>query len=143
MGIQWSERLAVGVDPIDAQHRELFDRANALLSAMTRGDGQAEVTRLVRFLGAYVETHFGAEERLMEQHGYPDAPAHRQAHTEFVRRLTAFSRELDRAGSAGVLPIQLNNLVCGWLVEHIGVADRALARHLTARATGARRAATA
>ena len=67
--IQWSPALAVGVPEIDAQHQELFRRAERLITALRGGD-RAEVTPLVRYLTDYAVEHFAAEERFMREIGF-------------------------------------------------------------------------
>lgn len=138
MAIAWTPRLAVGVEQIDAQHRELFDRINKLLAAMESQQGQAEVARVVDFLGDYVVTHFGAEERLMQRHAYPDYRAHKQLHDDFVKVLGGLRAELVRQGPSAALAVQLNHRVGDWLIDHIGRTDRALAAHLAKQAPGTR-----
>jgi len=134
MGIEWTPRLAVGVESIDSQHRELFDRVNRLLAAMESQQGEVEVKRLVAFLGDYVVSHFGAEERLMQQHGYPDFPAHQRIHAEFVKELGKLRGELEKQGPSAALAIQLNRRVCDWLLDHVGRTDRAVGAFLMKKA---------
>ena len=67
----WNADLAVGVPDIDAQHQELFRRADALLAAMKeRQPADREVERLFLFLDEYCSRHFASEERLMREKKY-------------------------------------------------------------------------
>lgn len=40
MQMLWDSKLAVGVDKIDNQHKELFNRMNSLMDAMKEGKGK-------------------------------------------------------------------------------------------------------
>ncbi|HTT72328.1 MAG TPA: bacteriohemerythrin [Anaeromyxobacteraceae bacterium] len=133
MAIEWTPRLAVGIPSIDMQHRELFDRVNALLAAMEAKRGESELGRVVVFLGDYVVTHFGAEERLMQQHGYPDFPAHKLAHATFVKDFERLRGDLARTGPSPAAAVALNQRVCAWLIDHIGRTDRALGAFLATK----------
>jgi hemerythrin len=129
--IKWTPALAVGHAVIDGQHQELFRRLEALLTAMMKGD-KAEIVRLFDFLGSYVVEHFGAEERLMKEHNYPDYPTHKAAHERFVADYTALKKSLDGAGGAGgaALTIKVQNWCGDWLKAHIAGTDQALASFL-------------
>jgi hemerythrin len=130
--IKWTPSLAVGHAVIDAQHQELFRRLDALLGAMTKGD-QAEVGRLFDFLASYVVEHFGAEERLMRETGYPDYAVHKAAHDRFVAEYGELRRVYDAGGGGAPLAIRLQNWAGDWLKAHIAGTDQALARHLAQR----------
>jgi hemerythrin len=128
--IKWTPALAVGHAVIDGQHQELFRRLEALLNAMMKGD-KAEVGRLFDFLGAYVVEHFGAEERLMQQHAYPDYATHKAAHERFVADYLALKKSLDAAGGGGAaLTIKVQNWCGDWLKAHIAGTDPLLATFL-------------
>ena len=88
MPLAWSPSLAIGVEEIDAQHEELFRRAERLVRALRTGD-RAGVDALFTYLAGYAEKHFLVEERLMEGAGYPGLAAHRAAHARFRDDLEA------------------------------------------------------
>jgi hemerythrin len=139
MGMAWSPKLAVGVQSIDLQHQELFARVNALLDALASRKGEAEVRKVVAFLGDYVVSHFAGEERLMQQHAYPDLAAHKKLHDAFVADFVALKADLEKQGPSASLAVQLNRKLGDWLLDHIGQTDRALGAFLqkkgAARAT--------
>ena len=133
--IKWTPALAVGHAVIDGQHQELFRRLEALLTAMMKGD-KTEVARLFDFLGSYVVEHFGAEEKLMQEHRYPDSAVHKAAHERFVADYLALKKSLDAAGGAGgaALTIKVQNWCGDWLKAHIAGTDQALATFLGRKA---------
>jgi hemerythrin len=139
MAIAWTAALAVGVDEIDTQHRELFFRLNALLVAMREGHGRDEIAKTLKFLEDYVVEHFSAEDRLMVKHGYPiqAAQAHRREHADFVRTFGELKKEV-QGGTAvpATFVLKLQRTVCDWLLSHIGKTDQELGKFLKAQQRG-------
>ena len=130
MALTWDKSLAVGVKIIDTQHQELFRQVNALLEAMMKGQGKPEIEKCFGFLAKYVIDHFAAEEKLMVQYKYPEAPKHKQQHVDFVKKFGELKGEYDKHGATGDVSINLNRFVCGWLREHIGTTDTAFGKFL-------------
>ncbi len=129
MGRTWNPKLSVGIPAIDAQHKELFERADGLVDAMRSGKGGDEVKKLVAYLEQYVSTHFGAEERLLQAKKYPALAQHKALHEAFIREFKACKEQIEKGqGSAGLL--KLNSLIGTWLVQHIGQEDARYAAFL-------------
>ena len=136
MPISWTPRLAVGVQQIDDEHKELFDRINTLLDAMANARAKEQVKPLVDFLSAYVESHFGGEARLMALHDYPGRADHLAQHAFFVAEFRALVGEMEKGGVTALLTIKLNKLLCDWLRDHVSTVDRKLGEFLaTAKPT--------
>jgi hemerythrin len=82
--MKWTqEEYGTNVDICDAQHKELFDRVNALNDAVGNGN-RDDIGNRLDYLIDYVVEHFQTEERLMEQRGYPGLEQHRQEHENLV-----------------------------------------------------------
>lgn len=128
--IYWTKELSVGVEEIDLQHQELFNRINNLLSACATHQSSEETRKLMDFLHAYVLEHFTAEEALMSNAVYPDEEAHRRQHIGFCRRLSELDKALMSATEAESVLNQVHEMVVDWLYEHICMEDRKLGRFL-------------
>ena len=63
---EWTERWSVGIDTIDAQHRELFAAINSLLREEGTS-GARDLAKVLDFLEDYVNNHFGLEEIYMRR----------------------------------------------------------------------------
>jgi len=135
MPIFWTPKLAVGVEQIDEEHKELFDRVNKLLDAMAQARAKEELQPLLGFLDDYVRVHFGGEQRLMQQHRYPAAAEHLSQHTFFVSEFKALAAEVQKGGASALLTIKLNKLLCDWLRDHIASTDKKFGEFL--RSVGA------
>ncbi len=134
MGVEWRESLAIGVDEIDNQHKELLLRFDGLLRACREGRGIGELKGLLGFLDEYVVEHFRDEERLQQLHRYPGLAEHRRLHASFIARVKALKDEISADGVAVHNVIETNNLLLNWLVNHISVVDRELGKFLQAAA---------
>ena len=129
MGRTWNPKLSVGIPAIDAQHKELFERADGLVDAMRGGKGAEEVKKLIAYLEQYVSTHFGAEERLLQAKKYPAFAQHKALHETFNREFKACKEQIEKGGSSAGL-LKLNSLIGTWLVQHIGQEDTKYAAFL-------------
>jgi diguanylate cyclase len=118
LSLVWRDSYESGQPGIDAEHRELFDLANALIEAALPGrnrhaDADAALTALLRHL----ENHFRHEEAILAEHGYARLAEHRQAHASLLRK----AGELQNAAAAGTATF-------GALVDFL--ANDVVARHL-------------
>lgn len=130
--IQWSPALAVGVDEIDAQHQELFRRAERLVSALRAGD-RGEVGRLVRYLQSYAVEHFAAEERFMHEIDFPGLDGHRAVHLAFREELATMVAEYERKGASPLVALTLHNWLSDWLRRHVSGLDVEIGRFAAAK----------
>lgn len=130
MNMAWSEDLKLGVDLIDRQHRELFRRFEELQEACRQGQGRSRLVELHAFLNDYVASHFAEEEALMRSVGYPQLEEHAAGHAGFRQQMAGLATFLAVRGPSIDLLVDTNQKVMRWLVEHIRIADRALAAHL-------------
>lgn len=130
--IQWSPALAVGVPEIDAQHQELFRRAERLVTALRVGD-RGEAGPLIRYLSEYVVEHFAAEERYMHEIGYPGLEGHRAVHLAFREDLAAMLADYERKGPTPLVALTLHNWLSDWLRRHVGGLDVEIGRFAAAK----------
>ena len=131
MSISWREELAIGNMRIDQQHQELLQRFDTLLAACRRGEGRAELTRLLDFLDEYVVKHFGDEEALQRENGFPEFQNHQLLHLGFTKRLVDLKRTIRSEGEVQVDHVlTTNKMLLDWLVNHIATRDREFGRYL-------------
>ena len=130
MGIQWRDSLAIGVEEIDNQRKELLQRFDGLLTACEAGKGIKELEPLLTFLDYYVIEHFSDEERLQRRSGYPDYESHKQEHDSFIERVMAVKDEINSQGVAVHHVMETNNMLLKWLLNHISKVDAELGKFL-------------
>jgi hemerythrin-like metal-binding protein len=129
--IVWDQSYAVNVKRCDEQHQKLFSLLNGLHQAMSVGQGRAILAPLVQELDAYTDTHFKAEETLMEQTTYPALAAHRGQHQTFIAQVQKFKQSL--ATEAGAPTVEVASFLMDWLSKHIKQTDRQYSSHLNAK----------
>lgn len=124
--------LLTGLQLIDDQHREFFKRANAFMGAAEEPAGvkRASAAELYMFLRVYVVEHFSAEQKLMEQHAYPKAAAHLNAHGFFMAELDKLEPQPGVWAGTSSAFMRVSYLLTDWFVNHIRKTDRELVQFL-------------
>lgn len=126
MGIQWTNNLSIGIEKIDAQHKELFNMINNLLDAMSQGKGKEEVGKVFDFLEDYIRGLFTTEEKYMTQFNYPDYSHHVKQHIEFIKKFDDL-KIIFKTATAGInVMISTNSLFGDWWRNHINKVDKDL-----------------
>ena len=128
--IALSKDMEIGVARIDAQHRVLVDRLNALTSMGAKSVSNDETQKTLDLLGDYVIKHFTDEETLQKRSNYPKYEWHRDQHKLFVAEIAKLKGEFAANGHSSMFTLTLNNSIISWIVKHIKSADVELGRHL-------------
>ncbi len=132
--IRWDPSFAIGVAEIDRQHQALFEHAGRIEGLAHAGDRDRRLEEELRFLAAYVATHFAFEERLMRESGYPGHAAHAREHRELERHLASLLPQWETEGASTAMVMALVGFLDGWLRDHIQAKDVRIAGHLSSRA---------
>lgn len=74
--------------------------------------------RVINGLVSYTRIHFVNEERFFDQHGYPNAPAHKQEHAKFIFKVKAFQDDFERGKLT--LSLDIMNFLSDWLTSATG-----------------------
>jgi hemerythrin len=115
--IVWSPTFSVGVKSLDDQHRQIVDMINLLIvdeQATVRSETISELlTRLTR----YAEDHFTAEERLLEEYGYPELASQKEEHRKYRQRIVGLCK--DAMLHQDSVPADLLQFIIGWWMNHI------------------------
>ena len=130
MEMIWNQKWAVGVDKIDKQHKELFDRINRLMTAMKDGKGKDEVMSTLNFLEEYVVKHFNDEEELQIKNNYPKYETQHKEHEEFKASLKELRTLCETKGMSAVLVINVQKNMSDWWKKHIKELDMDLGNYL-------------
>jgi len=130
MSLLWSSALAVGIDEIDDQHRELFERINKMLDIIGRSGESKDMGQVMSFLEDYIVSHFAMEEGWMIRFNYPDFQQHKERHEGFSREFGLFKDRLAREGPSAFLAIQVESMLVEWWTNHIRTIDTALGKFL-------------
>lgn len=116
--IDWSERLSIGVERFDQEHRELVEIVNRIDELLTRTADADELNAMLGKLLEHTAAHFRHEEEDMDRYDYPRAAEHKRLHTALVAQAVALAERPE--------PIGVNELLFlkNWLLKHVQVTDR-------------------
>lgn len=129
MAMVWSNSFSVGVEEIDQQHKELFNRTNKLLDASQAGRGKEVIQETMSFLEDYVQSHFSFEEGLMQKYRYPEFSTHKNLHENFTQNFLQLKKEAEE--NIGLLLVtKVNKTVVDWWINHILHVDKKLGAFL-------------
>jgi hemerythrin len=131
---EWQEFYAVGVEEIDSQHKELFEKINELSAQGIRGVRGAS-RDLTRSVLEFVRLHFAREEALLETGGYPRMEEQRVEHGRLLGELKALVGTGDTGFRGGKSSASFFK---SWLIKHTLVENRAF-REFLAGTTGVRK----
>jgi hemerythrin-like metal-binding protein len=121
------EPASLGDERLDREHRETLRKLRALSAAVAAGSLD-EVRATVRGLADSLTEHWHAEERWMEEAGYPGLSEHKRHHDTLLLRLAdAVEPVLSEGPSRAALELAQK------VEEHLRVEDLKLARFSAAR----------
>lgn len=124
--VRWNDGLRLGVAKMDRQHEKVMGLLEALGAAKAPGEAFDEA---VGEALDYMDYHFAAEQRLMEEWDYPDLGEHVDAHDDFMVQAADDLAMLQDGGGEEPAEAVLLRLA-DWWAGHIAGADRKLAAFL-------------
>ena len=121
----WNNAFEVGIETIDAQHKELFRMLRDLEQMVLTKCSQYEYNDFVKLICEvrdYSTYHFYEEERIMEVTGFAEIEKHRVQHMEFRTEINKINYiQLEKEP----LPIinQLKSYIELWIMQHMLLED--------------------
>jgi hemerythrin len=122
--------LITNVPDLDAQHRKLFEFANQVVDPSTLDQGADFFLKVVTFLAGYVDYHFAAEEMIMLETQFPRFELHHKWHVQFKSQVAEIAELAMNSGVSKALKLKVSFAVENWLLDHIRISDRELAKFL-------------
>ncbi|BBD06766.1 bacteriohemerythrin [Desulfovibrio ferrophilus] len=127
--VQWDERMSVGVETIDQQHRELLELMNSLHETCSGDACQPDaVQKAADQFSEYTRYHFSTEEQFMDSTSYPEFDEHMEQHMECSMKAADFFG--DYLAGGGEVGRDMLEYLKQWLINHILKTDRKLGLHL-------------
>ena len=117
----WDDRLNVGINEIDMQHKKLVQMLNELYEAMKAGKANEAVGKILDGMIQYTTSHFATEERYMRQHNFPDFQKHKQEHDTLTQQVLDLQSQF-KSGQVA-LSMKVGNFLKNWLSSHISGTD--------------------
>lgn len=127
--MSWSDKLSVGVQQLDDDHKKLVSMLNELHDGLLAGHGKESLGHVLDGLVAYTKTHFAHEEALFAKTHYPMAAWHKKEHDDLTK--TVLDVQARFKGSANLtLTLDVMKFLKDWLFNHIQGSDKKYAPHL-------------
>lgn len=119
--MEWSEKLVLGLAPMDQTHVEFVDAYNRLLDV----SGAELLAEMDAFIAHSIE-HFDQENRWMEQIGFP--ACHKAEHDRVLAVCRDVRKRMERGDEA--LGRQLIRELPVWFDNHVATMDAALSSYI-------------
>jgi hemerythrin len=126
----WKESLRIGVNSIDEQHKELFEKTDELLCAV-QGDGEDKKQKCVSailFLKDYAVRHFADEEAYQRFIGYRDYDLHKKMHEKFVAVVLEHERKMLASDFDDRDVKAFTGMLMAWILHHVSDADQKITK---------------
>jgi hemerythrin-like metal-binding protein len=123
--IGWDKSYSVGDHDLDTHHQKLIELIVRLSEHEGKDTEAEQVEEILLELTDYLDYHFRAEEKWMQEGGYPDLARHRKIHEGFLSRILFFQRAFRE--KKATLAADLLLFLRTWLINHILNTDRAYA----------------
>lgn len=120
--LNWSDKLSVGVETLDNQHKVLIETLNDLHAAMMKGQARSVAGKILGNLVDYTRDHFASEEAMMESAQYTALPAHRLRHRELTKQVEEYVGRYEKGDIT--LSVHLLTFLSDWLTNHIQGEDQ-------------------
>ena len=125
----WKSEFLVGIEPIDRQHKVIFDSLLAIENSLDKRDPWHIVEWFITELEKSIVSHFLAEETLLELFQYPQIELHRAQHS----KLKAGIKELEQTLKQSMSTTALVPYFEQWFIKHVLAEDRGYVAHLKPR----------
>ena len=120
--IEWNDRLSVGSQEIDKQHKRLVDMINKLYASFKDGNAKDILSQILDDLYDYTDYHFETEEKYFRAFDFYDTENHLRQHKGFLKKVLEFKRDY-KAGKV-TAPYEVMLFLKDWLIKHIMGSDK-------------------
>lgn len=127
--IEWSDDYCIGNNLLDIHHKLFFEMIRDLSKKMDSNDTDIEAKEIVQFLQDYINMHFDAEEKIMNEIHFPEAKNHQAIHRDFSLSIQRLNKELYNDEVSHILD-KILSLTQSWFLHHILHQDKQFSEYL-------------
>lgn len=127
------EQLSVKVSEMDAEHKILIDKMNALYDANEAKSDFNQLKVLMDDLAGYCIKHFQDEEAYMEKISFPSLEGHKLIHKDLLRQFTSHKEKFE--ASKDFIQKDVFMFLKFWLQSHICGVDTKYGEHAQSKAS--------
>jgi hemerythrin-like metal-binding protein len=129
-GMEWSDKLLLGVEPIDSEHIELIRQASAFGDALKGIHAKSEIIALLESLVKYAEMHRQNEEGLLLRLKYPHYKKHLSIHESLFDNLYKMCGFIERNSMNPFTSDFIADTTSAWFMDHIRLYDRDIGNYI-------------
>jgi hemerythrin len=119
---KWSDRLDIGVESMNSEHKILIDKMNKLHD-LSEGTCTARALKAAfDDLATYAVKHFEDEEAYMEKENYPGLAVHKAVHQRLLKQVNDHAAAIDFESCE--IPEKFFDFLSFWLTSHICEIDK-------------------
>lgn len=122
--LNWKSEYSVGVESVDAEHREMIGLINDVYAKLGKSPDAEEVENCLEHIHTAISLHFALEERIMRENSYFEFEAHKEDHEELLDEIRdlmdGFAADTD--AGARLLEKRLSD----WFGRHFATFDARL-----------------
>lgn len=126
--MMWKEHYKIGVETIDTQHEELFNRVSEFIGTVQGKESwESKVNKVLEtlsFMQEYVNFHFDDEERYQESIGYIEIESHKEQHEKFKEGIHRYVKRFETEGFTKELVQEFGGKLVTWLIMHVASTDQ-------------------
>lgn len=126
--MEWTDKLDIGVDAMNDQHKGLINCMNKLHELNEAKSGKTIILAELTKLAELTVKHFADEEAYMEKINFPSLTIHQGVHKKLLDRVGNFIEEF-KSGSENVLSEDFFDFLQYWLKSHIQGTDIKYGQH--------------
>lgn len=126
--VKWDDSMSVGSELFDGHHKILIDCLNDLQPLLGKTGCDEKIATVMGRLEEFVLLHFGEEERMLRQVGFPDWRAHKDQHDQMYDLV--FKLKSDLENGRALEAAYLHEILYSWLIKHIMGDDRQYMNYL-------------
>jgi len=119
----WNDRLQLGVNEMDDEHKILISKINDLIAALESQYVKKDKTKLLKAFDAMAEytiEHFRDEEKFLQSFEYPQFESHKKIHEKLLTQVGEYRHLIANDNLDDMILI---NFLRNWLVSHIMGVD--------------------
>lgn len=120
--IIWSDDYKLGIEIIDAQHKQFVEIIDELYRSIQNLTSEKELEGILDKLVNYHTIHFATEERYFEEFNYEGMKEHKEAHHLFNQKISDFQKQA-KEGTHDI-GFDLIDYLEDWLIDHLSTMDK-------------------
>jgi hemerythrin len=124
----WDDKYSLKMKEVDEQHQHLFELINRLHEAVVTGEERTTLAEILDELIDYTVEHFQTEEKLFEEHNYPEYDMHKKEHDDLTKKVLELQTQFGE-GSA-TISFEVLDFLNDWLLNHTLHSDQKYSLYL-------------